>query len=56
MEKQNNSDIAAFPELFDGIDQFITEQGNDLKRASIRLAGMALLCGMLLAWLLHQAS
>jgi hypothetical protein len=26
MDKQNHNDIAAFPELFDGMEQFIEEQ------------------------------
>ncbi|HLO62031.1 MAG TPA: hypothetical protein VK165_03615 [Azonexus sp.] len=36
MEKRN--DIAAFPELFDGMDQFIEEQAAGLKRTSALLA------------------
>lgn len=36
MEKRN--DIAAFPELFDGMEQFIDEQAAGLKRTSAILA------------------
>ncbi|WP_434513852.1 hypothetical protein AB6Q56_14860 [Dechloromonas sp. ARDL1] len=36
MEKRN--DIAAFPELFDGMEQFIEEQASGLKRTSAMLA------------------
>ena len=38
MDKQNHSDIAAFPELFDGMEQFIEEQAADIKRTSALLA------------------
>ncbi len=38
MDKQNYSDIAAFPELFDGMEQFIEEQAADIKRTSALLA------------------
>lgn len=38
MEKTSRSDIATFPELFDGIDQFIDELGRGVLRISIRLA------------------
>jgi hypothetical protein len=38
MDKQNYSDIAAFPELFDGMEQFIEEQAADIKRTSTLLA------------------
>ncbi|MDE2439917.1 MAG: hypothetical protein KGP14_02740 [Betaproteobacteria bacterium] len=36
MEKRN--DIAAFPELFNGMEQFIEEQADGLKRTSTILA------------------
>lgn len=38
MDKQNHNDIAAFPELFDGLEQFIEEQASGLKRTSAILA------------------
>lgn len=38
MDKQNSSDIAAFPELFDGMEQFIEEQANELKRTGALVA------------------
>ena len=38
MDKQNHSDIAAFPELFDGMEQFIEDQAADIKRTSALLA------------------
>ena len=38
MDKQNHIDIAAFPELFDGMEQFIEEQAADIKRTSALLA------------------
>ncbi len=48
MEKNSNSDIAAFPELFDGLEQFIEEQAAGIKRTSALLAIAALAGGMLL--------
>jgi len=54
MNKPNHNDIAAFPELFDGMEQFIDEQAASLKRTSVILAAIALPCGMLLAWWLHR--
>jgi hypothetical protein len=38
MEKTGRSDIAAFPELFDGMEQFIDELGSGLRRTGLRLA------------------
>lgn len=38
MEKISRSDIAAFPELFDGLDQFIEELGQGIRRTSLRPA------------------
>lgn len=37
MEHRNYSDIAAFPELFDGLEQFIEEQAKGFKRTSALL-------------------
>jgi len=56
MNNQNRSDIAAFPELFAGMEQFIAEQAAGFKRTSVILAIIALPGGMLLAWLLHRAA
>lgn len=38
MDKHSKLDIAAFPELFDGMEQFIAEQAAGIKRASALLA------------------
>jgi hypothetical protein len=54
MDNQNRSDIASFPELFDGMEQFIAEQAAGFKRTSVILAAIALPAGMLLAWLLNR--
>ncbi len=56
MDNQNRSDIAAFPELFDGMEQFIEEQAAGIKRTSVIVATIALPCGMLLAWLANRAA
>ncbi|MGE5470083.1 MAG: hypothetical protein ACM3X0_04735 [Bacteroidota bacterium] len=40
MDKNCRSDIAAFPELFAGIEQFIAEQATGLRRAGLRIAVM----------------
>lgn len=37
MHEQGRNDIATFPELFDGLDQFIAEQTASLKRTSTLL-------------------
>jgi hypothetical protein len=54
MNKQNNSDIAAFPELFDGLEQFIEEQASGLKRTSAILAVTAMGGGMLIFFALSK--
>ncbi|WP_162888740.1 hypothetical protein [Dechloromonas sp. HYN0024] len=54
MNKQSNNDIAAFPELFDGLEQFIEEQAGHLKRTSAILAATAMGGGMLLFYVLHR--
>lgn len=54
MNKQNHSDIAAFPELFDGLEQFIEEQANGLKRTSAILAVTAMGGGMLIIYALGK--
>ena len=38
MEKTSGNDIATFPELFDGMEQFIEEQAAGIKRTSAMLA------------------
>ena len=54
MDKQNHSDIAAFPELFDGLEQFIEEQASGLKRTSAILAVTAMGGGMLIFFALSK--
>ena len=54
MNKQNHSDIAAFPELFDGLEQFIEEQASGLKRTSAILAVTAMGGGMLIFFALRK--
>lgn len=38
MDKNAHSDIAAFPELFGDMDQFIEEVGLGIRRAGLKLA------------------
>lgn len=55
MEKQNHSDIATFPELFDGMEQFLEEQTAGLKRTSAILAlALAVPCSMLILYIIHS--
>jgi hypothetical protein len=54
MDKQNPRDIAAFPELFDGLEQFIEEQASGLKRTSAILAATAMGGGMLIYYVLDK--
>lgn len=54
MEKQGNSDIAAFPELFDGMEQFIAEQTAGLRRTSALLGVFAAGTGGLLFLVLER--
>ena len=54
MNKQNHSDIAAFPELFDGLEQFIEEQASGLKRTSAIVAVTAMGGGMLIFFALSK--
>ncbi len=54
MDKQNHSDIAAFPELFDGLEQFIEEQASGLKRTSAILAASAMGGSMLVFYVLSK--
>ncbi|MCH2221775.1 MAG: hypothetical protein MK097_15845 [Dechloromonas sp.] len=53
MEKRN--DIAAFPELFDGMEEFIEEQAAGLKRTSVILAlALAVPTTLFILYTLHQ--
>lgn len=53
MEKRN--DIAAFPELFDGMEQFIEEQATGLKRTSAILAlALAVPTTLFILYTLHK--
>jgi hypothetical protein len=52
MEKTSGNDIATFPELFDGMEQFIDEQASGLKRACLHLTLCAATGGGLVAYLL----
>ena len=52
MDKPSSNDIAAFPELFDGMEQFIDEQASGLKRACLHLTLCAAAGGGLVAYLL----
>lgn len=54
MEKQGNSDVAAFPALFGGMEQFIAEQAAGLKRTSAILAILAATSGATLFYLLNS--
>lgn len=57
MDKRNHSDIAAFPELFDGLEQFIEEQANGLKRTSLALAvTLAVPTGLLVLYALGKGA
>lgn len=52
MEKTTCKDIATFPELFDGMEQFMDEQASGLKRACLRLTLCAVTGGGVVAYLL----
>ncbi len=54
MEKTSHSDIAAFPELFGEIDQFIEEVGQGIRRAGFRLAIAAIPSGALVIFALGK--
>lgn len=54
MEKQGNSDIAAFPELFAGMEQFIAEQTAGLRRTGTLLGVFAAGTGGLLLLVLDR--
>jgi len=53
MEKRN--DIAVFPELFDGMEEFIEEQAAGLKRTSAILAlALAVPTTLFILYTLHR--
>jgi len=54
MDKNGRSDIAAFPELFDGMEQFIEEFGEGIRRTSFRLAIVAIPSSALLMFALGK--
>ena len=54
MNKQR--DIASFPELFDGMEQFLDEQLLRLKQAGLWSATLAVGGGLVAAWLLERAA
>lgn len=56
MEKTDRSDIAAFPELFDGMEQFIDEFGKGMRRTGMRLAVLAIPGSALLLFALSKSS
>ncbi len=55
MERPARNDIAAFPELFAGMDQFIEELGQGIKRTSFRLAIVAIPGSALIMLALNKA-
>jgi len=56
MDKNCRSDVAAFPELFEGMEQFIEELGAGLRRTGFRLAVMAIPGSALLMFALSKAA
>ena len=56
MEKNCRSDVAAFPELFDGMEQFIDELATGIRRTSWRLALLLVPAGTLLLMLLQRTA
>lgn len=54
MEKTSCSDIAAFPELFNDIDQFIDECAQGIKRLGFRLVMLAISAAPLATLLLDR--
>lgn len=49
------NEIASFPELFAGMEQFLEEQAAALRRTSALLASIGLGAGTLLYYLLQRA-
>jgi len=56
MDKNYRSDLAAFPELFEGMEQFIEELGAGIRRTSFRLAIMAVPSSALIMFALSKAA
>ena len=56
MDKNCRSDVAAFPELFDGMEQFIDELGEGIRRTGVRLAAIAIPGSVLLLFALSKAA
>ncbi|MBS1161413.1 MAG: hypothetical protein H6R15_3832 [Proteobacteria bacterium] len=56
MDKNCRSDVAAFPELFTGMEQFIEELAAGLRRTGFRLAVLAIPGCALLLFALHKAA
>jgi hypothetical protein len=54
MDKNGHREIAAFPELFDGMEQFIDELGQGIRRTSFRLAIVAIPSSALLMFALSK--
>ena len=54
MDRNDRSDIASFPELFDGMEQFIEEFAGGLRRTGWRLAMAAIPGGALLLLALNK--
>lgn len=56
MDKTCRNDIAAFPELFDGMEQFVDELGAGIRRTGLRLVIWVIPGGALLLFALSRAS
>lgn len=56
MDKNCRSDVAAFPELFDGMEQFIEELGAGIRRTGFRLAVVAIPGSALLLFALNKVA
>lgn len=56
MDNQSPSDIAAFPELFDGLDQFIKEEAGHLIRTVSVLALSLAIPGTVLLYLARSVA
>lgn len=56
MDKNCRNDIAAFPELFDGMEQFADELGELIRRTGLGLAALAIPGCALLMFALSKAA
>ena len=56
MQKPTRSDIAAFPELFGGMDQFMDELAQGIRRTSLRLAIVAIPGSAIVMFALSKAA